>query len=162
MSDSLYEWVSVLNPKRAGVFAGDQESLIDFLHETKQGSRIEIVNIGDEVTNSPIGYVRGSANSDGFEIHIEGCDDEDKENADPAGGKMKSKSKKAKTQVDSEGNVVEKKPRQPTEYNLYMKRELPILREACPQYTHVECFKEVAASWKEYKAHQEAQKNALK
>jgi hypothetical protein len=41
-----------------------------------------------------------------------------------------------------------RKPRKLSEYNKFMKKEIPIVKKKNPKLSHIEAFKKAASNWK--------------
>ena len=63
----------------------------------------------------------------------------------------KKKTKKAKKEGNNEEGGVEKKKREPTAYNLYVKETIPVVKEENPYMSRQNLMKEVARMWSEKK-----------
>ena len=63
----------------------------------------------------------------------------------------KKKTKKAKKEVKNEEGCVEKKKREPTAYNLYVKEMMSIVKEKNPEMNRQDLMREIGRMWKEKK-----------
>jgi hypothetical protein len=72
-----------------------------------------------------------------------------KAKADAKAEAKAAKPAKRKNAVDEDGNVKEK--RAPTAYNIFVKEQRSIVKEACPKLNNKEIFAEIAIRWKVHK-----------
>ena len=60
----------------------------------------------------------------------------------------KPKKKKSKKEKDSDEEVEPKKKREPTKYNLFVKEQMPIVKEEFPDLNRQDLMKKVGELWK--------------
>lgn len=149
----IFLWKSVEDSDCHGIFQGDSEDLIDVLQNKKVAANISITDITDGVL-SEYGWKNGSMDDEPFTIHVDGVPAKNSRATSSAGIGSKP-TKKQKIHYDNEGNVIPKVPRKPSPYNLFVKQQVPLLKEQYPYLKHQEIFPKIAELWKLNKASQQ-------